>query len=95
MKRPLNAAFLTLAEVCFVLAVRNVQLAPELGKPDLFQESQRAATNAKRFGMGLIIDAIGRLHNAKRETRLNALLAVTRLVPVRKAEIQSWLLLEI
>jgi superfamily I DNA/RNA helicase len=90
-----NAAFLTLAEVCFVLAVRNVQLAPELGKPDLFQEAQRAATNAKRFGLGLIIDAIGRLHNAKGETRLNTLLEVARLVPVRKAEIESWLLLEI
>jgi hypothetical protein len=90
-----SAAFLTLSEVCFILGSRNVELAPQLGKPDLFYESQRAAANAKRFGLAVIIDAIGRLHHAKGEARLDALVEVARMVSERKAEIESWLLVEI
>jgi hypothetical protein len=90
-----RAAFLTLAEVCFVLGLRNVQLAPELGKPDLFYESHRAALNARRFGLAVIIEALGRLQEAKVENRLAALVDVARVVAERQAELESWLLLEI
>jgi len=90
-----RAAFLTLSEVCFILGLRNVKLAPELGKPDLFYEANRAAVNANRFGLAAIIEAIGRLHRATGESRLHALVDLAQIVPGRKAEMESWLLVEI
>jgi len=89
-----SSAFLTLAEVCFILGSRNVQLPSELGKPDLFYESHRAATSAKRLGLALIIAAIGRLHHAKGEDRLHALVEVARMIS-GKSDLESWLLVEI
>jgi tetratricopeptide (TPR) repeat protein len=90
-----KAAYLTLAEVCFVLGLRNARLAPELGRPDLFQEATRAATNAGRFGLATMLDAVGRLHRATVDNRLNALLDVAHMLPARKGEIEPWLMVEL
>src|SRR4029077_9783539 len=63
------AAYLTLAEVCFILGLRNARLAPELGRPDLFSEAYRAAISARRIGLAAIMDVIGRVHRAVAENR--------------------------
>lgn len=89
-----RAAYLTLAEVCFVLGLRNARLAPELGRPDLFLEATRAASNASRFGLAAMLDAIGRLHRANADNRLNALVDVAHMLPARRAEIEPWLMVE-
>ena len=75
--------------------MNNVPLAVELGQPDLFYGSQRAAANSKRLGLALIIDAIGRLQNARGDERLNALVDVARMIADRKADLESWILVEI
>ena len=88
-------AYLTLSQVCFLLGVRNARLTAELGRPDLFQESSRAAMQAGRFGLAAIIDVIGRAQRAGFEDRLNELLELARIVPARKSEIEPWLHLEL
>jgi len=90
-----NAAWLTLAEVCFTLGVRNVRLASELGRPDLFLEAHRAATSARRFGLSALIDVIGRVYRVPAETRLQALVDLAQSFPRHKNEIEPWLLLEL
>ncbi len=90
-----KSAYLTLAEVCFVLGLRNARLAPELGRPDLFQEAARATSHAGRPGLGAMIMAIGRLHRATLDTRLPALVEVAEILPAHKAEMEPWLMMEI
>lgn len=90
-----RTAWLTLAEVCYALGVRNARLAPELGQPDLFDEAQRAASNAARYQLGEIIRAIGRVHKATYETRLQALVELAENLPRNKSQMEPWLLLEL
>ena len=89
-----NSAFLTLAEVCFVLGLRNALLASELGRPDLFSEAARAAVMANRMGLSALIEVIGRIHRATRENRLQALVDFARILPARQADMEPWLRLE-
>lgn len=90
-----HAAYLTLTEVCFTLGLRDVRLPAELGRPDLFEEASRAARIARRFGLALIIEAIGRVHRAGPESRLFALTELAQVIPTYKSEIEPWLLVEI
>jgi KaiC/GvpD/RAD55 family RecA-like ATPase len=90
-----DAAYLTLAEVCFVLGLQNTRLVSELGRPDLFAEAYRAACSARRFGLASIIDAIGRVHRAVAENRLRALVALVQILPRQKGEIEPWLRVEL
>lgn len=90
-----NTAWLTLAEVCFTLGVRNIRLAPELGGPDLFVEANRAAISARRPGLAAVIESIGRLHRVPAETRLHALVTLAQIFPHNKDEIEPWLLVEL
>lgn len=90
-----NAAYLTLAQVCFALGLRNTRLAAELGRPDLFHEAYRAAMNANRFGLAAILDALGRVHRASVENRLQALVELAQILPPRRAEVEPWLLVEL
>lgn len=89
------AAYLTLAEVCFILGLRNTRLAPELGRPDLFVEAYRAVVSARRIGLASIMNAIGRAHRAVAENRLYALVDLAHTLPVHKGEIEPWLQVEL
>jgi len=89
------AAYLTLAEVAFTLAIRNTPLPPELGRPDLFSEADRAASAAFRFGLSAIIDAIGKVHRAAAVNRLQALVEFAQILPEHKDQIAPWLVVEL
>lgn len=89
------AAYLTLAEVCFILGLGNMRLAPELGRPDLFAEAYRAAISARRLGLAAIMDVIGRVHRAVAENRLPALVELAQALPRHKDEIEPWLQVEL
>jgi hypothetical protein len=52
-------AYLTLAEVCFVLGLRNTRLPAELGRPDLFAEAYRASVSACRYGLATLLQMMG------------------------------------
>ena len=90
-----DAAFLTLAEICFTLGLRNTRLPAELGRPDLFVEARRAAASARRFGLATIIEAIGRVHRVTAENRLSALVEFAQTLPLHRGQIEPWLLLEL
>jgi len=90
-----SAAYLTLAEICFILGLRNTRLAPELGRPDLFAEAHRAAVSARRFGLASIINVIGRAHRAVAENRVYALVDLAHTLPAHKGEIEPWLQVEL
>ena len=90
-----SAAYLTLAEICFILGLRNTRLAPELGRPDLFAEAHRAAVSARRFGLASIINVIGRAHRAVAENRVYALVDLAHTIPAHKGEIEPWLQVEL
>jgi hypothetical protein len=90
-----QTAYLTVAEICFTLGIRNVRLAAELGRPDPFEEGRRAALNGGRIGLSLCIAEIGRVHRASYDARLVALQDLARTLPRYKDQIEPWLLIEI
>lgn len=90
-----DAVHLTLAETCFTLGIRNTRLAPELGRPDPFSEACRAAYSARCYGLAAIINAIGRVHRAGLESRLQMLVELAQVLPKHKSEIEPWLLMEL
>lgn len=90
-----HATHLMLAEICFTLGFRNTRLAPELGRPNLLAEAERAAGNARRYGLAAIIHAIERVHCASAEARLESLAELAQVLPRYKGEVEPWLLLEI
>jgi hypothetical protein len=91
-----KAAYMTVAEVCFVLACRATKLAAELGSPDLFGESYRGAIQARRAALSLTIRLIEQIYRAVPATvRLKALMDLVTLFPVRKDELEPWVQMEI
>jgi hypothetical protein len=90
-----DTAYLTLAEICFLLGVRQTRLPVELGRPDLFAEGEQAAVQARRVGLAAIIRAIGRIHRASSDDRFRALAEFAHMFPQHKAELESWALVQI
>jgi hypothetical protein len=90
-----DTAYLTLAEICFLLGVRQTRLPVELGRPDLFAEGEQAAIQARRVGLAAIIRAIGRIYRASPSDHFQALAEFGRVFPKHKAELESWALVEI
>jgi tetratricopeptide (TPR) repeat protein len=90
-----DTAYLTLAEICFILGLRNTRLPPELGRPDLFGEAHSAAGNARRYGLAAIIRAVEHVHRASAENRLQALAELAHVLPSCRGETEPWLLLEL
>jgi len=90
-----HAAYLTLAEVCFTLGIRNARLPAELGNPNLFEVAGSAAGSATKYGLARVILAIGSVHRAGVESKMNALLDMVQILPRNKDEIEPWLFLEI
>jgi hypothetical protein len=90
-----DTAYLTLAEICFCLGMRNSHLPAELGRPDLFAEARDAAVNARRPGLADIVAAIGRVHRAPFQERLNPLAELAQTLPRQKKEMEPWILIEV
>ena len=85
------AAFDTLAEVSFCLAFRRTQLAPELGRPDLFA----VAASASPHGASFVIRAIGDVMRADHSARLSALGNLAQTFTEFQNEAKPWLFTEI
>ena len=90
-----QSAYLTLAEVCFTLGIRNTRLAPELGNPDLFESASIAAARALKPNLGIVISTIGMVHRASANTKMDPLLELAQCYPRHPEEIEPWLRLEI
>jgi tetratricopeptide (TPR) repeat protein len=90
-----RAARLTLAEVCFCLAFRNVSLAPELGRPDLFGEAATAAAAAGRFGLATVLGDVASVSHAPSNEHTGRLGRLAQSFTAHVADLEPWLLLEI
>lgn len=90
-----RTAYLTLAEICFTLALRDAHLSPELGRPDLFEESRRAAHGANRSTLSILIVAISRAHRAAPPDRLTAFCDLAQTLPRYRPDLEPWILVEI
>lgn len=90
-----TAAYLTLSEICFILGMRNIRLAPELGRPDLFTEAKNAATYARRYRLSAAIGSIGKVHRALPNDRLQSLAELAQTFARATGELEPWLLVEI
>jgi hypothetical protein len=90
-----DTAYLTLAEICFCLALRNSHLPAELGRPDLFAEARDAASHARRHGLASIIDAIARVQRASFQERLSPLADLAQTLPRHQKELEPWVLIEV
>jgi superfamily I DNA/RNA helicase len=91
-----NAAYLTLCEICFCLAFRGTQLAPELGRPNLFDEAQQAASRAERDGLAAVIAAIREVEaDSAPPARLAALATLAQVLPNTREQVEPWLMVEI
>ncbi|MGH9471020.1 MAG: hypothetical protein ACRD1N_11855 [Terriglobia bacterium] len=88
-------AYLTLAEVCFKLAMWDGRLRAELGRPNLFNEAERAAVSAGRPALATVISAVAGVQRAPDSERLNALAWTAETLPRHKNEVEPWLTLEI
>ena len=88
-------AHLTLAEVCFALAIRRARLSAELGNPDLWMEAQRAAGFAHKTGLSQVIGVVGAVMRASIENRLGPLGEFVQMFCTYRDQIEPWLAVEI
>lgn len=90
-----QAANMTLAEICFALAVRGVKMPPELGRPDLFSDARLAAAAAGKPRLSFIVNAVGNTQRAVGADRLQALANMAESFTRGKDELEPWVLVEI
>jgi AAA domain len=91
-----DAAYITLAEVCYRLGVRGVKLGAELGRPDPFGEASRAARHARRPGLANIISSTGMVcRSPQGQAILDAQVDWARALPAYRSELEPWVLLEL
>ena len=90
-----EAAYMTLCEVCFQLAFRKKSLSPELGKPDLFNESSNAARNARKTILADAIHATGMAEHSSGADHLDKVAQVVQILADAKEQLPAWLLVEL
>jgi hypothetical protein len=90
-----NAAYMTLAEVCFQLAFRKKSLSPELGRPDLYEQAAQAARGGGKFLLANAVQAIGAAEQGQGVERLNKIAAAVQVVAEAREELPAWLTIEI
>ena len=90
-----EAAYMTLAEVCFQLAFRKQSLSPELGRPDLYQQAADAARSARKFLLANAMHAIGVVDRGNRVEHLNHIGNVVQLISEAREELPAWFIVEV
>ena len=88
-------AQLTLAEVCFKLAVRGKKLSPELGHPDLYVHAGEAAFGAWKYNLASALRAIGAVERSGVSDRLNNIASAIQLITEARDQLPSWLVVEL
>ncbi len=90
-----DAAYMTLAEVCFQLAFRKLTLAPELGRPDLYGQASGAAMSAHKLYLSSAIRSVGEAELGTRGQRHVLIAAMIQSIAVARAELPAWFVVEI
>jgi tetratricopeptide (TPR) repeat protein len=90
-----KSAYLCLAEVCFALGMRKLQLSAELGNPDLLDEAARASRHAENPALVSILYQIADLYDDSGENEAQAALALVGELPAALPKLPAWVLLEL
>jgi len=90
-----EAAYMTLAEVCFQLGFRKQHLSPELGRPDLYEEAAKAALAARKFLLANAIRAIGAIPSGPSADGVNRTAAAVQSVADAREELPGWFIVEV
>jgi hypothetical protein len=90
-----EAAYMTLAEVCFQLGFRKKSLSLELGRPDLYEQAAEAARSARKFLLANAMQAIGAAERAHGADRLNRIATVVQYVAEAREELPAWFTVEV
>ncbi len=90
-----KSAYLCLAEVCFALGMRKLQLSAELGNPDLLDEAARASRHVENPALVSILDQIAELYGNSGEDEAEAALDLVSELPAALPKLPAWVLLEL
>lgn len=88
-------AHITVAEICFTLAIRRARLSDELGRPDLWGEARKAALMARKSGLAQVIASIGDVFRATMGNRLEPLSQFVQMFSRYRDEIEPWVAVEL
>jgi hypothetical protein len=97
-----DAAYMTLAEVCFQLGFRRKSLSPELGRSNLYEQAGDAARNARKPLLANALVGIGHAEalgserfRAGEDDRLNRIALAMQQISEAREELPAWLMVEI
>jgi tetratricopeptide (TPR) repeat protein len=90
-----QAAYITLAEVCFQLAFRKVNLSPELGRPDLYAQAAQAARSGGKFLLANAMQSTAAAEYGQGAERLNHIGLAVQAVTEAREELPGWFRIEI
>jgi tetratricopeptide (TPR) repeat protein len=88
-------AYMTLAQVCFLLAFRKQSLSSELGCPDLYPQAVEAARYAGKVLLGHTMRSIGLAQMGQGSDHLNRIATVIQCVSEAREELPGWFIVEI
>jgi tetratricopeptide (TPR) repeat protein len=90
-----EAAYMTLAEVCFQLAFRKQILAPELGRPDLYGQAFEGALSAHKILLSSAIRAVGAAEKGTRGQRHVLIANMVQSITEAREQLPAWFMVEI
>jgi tetratricopeptide (TPR) repeat protein len=90
-----QAAYITLAEVCFQLAFRKINLSPELGRPDLYAQAAQAARSGGKFLLANAMQSTAAAEYGHGAERLNHIGLAVQAVTEAREELPGWFRIEI
>ena len=89
------SAHMTLCQVAFTLAFRGVGLPAEMGRLDLYREASNSANHAVRFGMAVVVLAIGNYERSNDTTDPQRIVILAGEMHRYRTDIEPWLLEEL
>ncbi len=90
-----RSAHLTLCQVAFCLAIREVKLPPELGDPDFYEEAAAAAEAGGRRGLMSVIEGIQVLGELFSGPRPALIADLVETLEKHRDEVEPWLTIEL
>ena len=85
--------WLTLGQVCFLLAIRRLRLSPELGNPDLWNQAAKGAQLGHARGLADVFSGLRKVDQAAPAERLNAIAESVQRVS-RAGDLPAWFTVE-
>ena len=89
------SAHMTLCQVAFTLAFRQLSLPAEMGRLDLYAEAARSAEAAGRLNLSAVISSIGVYERTPADMKTAQIQQLAAVLKHYRADIEPWLLQEV